>query len=84
MVREYVIEHLADDDAVLVVDETGFLKQGNSSCGRCTAVHGVSREDHELPDRRVRYLCVAPRTCFHRLSALTKSWIDDPARLKAT
>ena len=23
--REYVIEHLADDDAVLVVDETGFL-----------------------------------------------------------
>src|SRR5689334_14884029 len=33
MVREYVIEHLADDDAVLVVDETGFLKQGKSSCG---------------------------------------------------
>src|SRR5689334_24117449 len=30
MVREYVI---ADDDAVLVVDETGFLKQGKSSCG---------------------------------------------------
>src|SRR5579859_2302769 len=33
MVREYVIEHLSDDDAVLVVDETGFLKQGKSSCG---------------------------------------------------
>src|SRR5215813_14824991 len=33
MVREYVIEHLADVDAVLVVDETGFLKQGKSSCG---------------------------------------------------
>jgi hypothetical protein len=29
IVRDYVIEHLADDDAVLVVDETGFLKQGN-------------------------------------------------------
>ena len=28
MVREYVIEHLADDDAVLVLDETSFLKQG--------------------------------------------------------
>src|SRR5690349_3664592 len=25
MVREYVVEHLADDDAVLAVDETGFL-----------------------------------------------------------
>jgi hypothetical protein len=23
-VRDYVIEHLADDDAVLVIDETGF------------------------------------------------------------
>ncbi|MCK1403905.1 transposase, partial [Bradyrhizobium sp. 76] len=24
IVRDYVIEHLADDDAVLVIDETGF------------------------------------------------------------
>ena len=28
MVREYVIEHLADDDAVLVVDETGLPQAG--------------------------------------------------------
>src|ERR1700680_1511331 len=33
IVCDYVIEHLADDDAVLVVDETGFLKQGKASCG---------------------------------------------------
>ena len=33
LVREYVVEHLADADAVLVVDETGFLKQGKASCG---------------------------------------------------
>src|SRR5205085_2912284 len=26
--RAYVIEHLGDDDAVLVLDETGFLKKG--------------------------------------------------------
>ena len=26
-------EHLRDDDAVLVIDETGFLKQGKASCG---------------------------------------------------
>jgi SRSO17 transposase len=32
-VRDYVIEQLADDDAVLVIDETGFLKQGHASCG---------------------------------------------------
>ena len=28
-----VIEHRAADDAVLVVDESGFLKQGKASCG---------------------------------------------------
>jgi len=33
IVHDYVIEHLADDDAVLVIDETGFLKQGKASCG---------------------------------------------------
>src|ERR1700734_4176309 len=31
--RDYVVENLAVDDAVLVVDETGFLKQGRTSCG---------------------------------------------------
>ena len=33
VVRDYVVEHLAADDAVLVIDETGFLKQGRTSCG---------------------------------------------------
>ena len=33
MVRDYVTEHLADENAVLVIDETGFLKQGKASCG---------------------------------------------------
>jgi SRSO17 transposase len=32
--REYVVEHLADDDSgVLIVDETGFLKKGEKSVG---------------------------------------------------
>lgn len=31
--REYVMEHLGDPEAVLVVDETGFLKQGRKSVG---------------------------------------------------
>jgi SRSO17 transposase len=31
--RGYVIEHLGDDQAVLVLDETGFLNKGNKSCG---------------------------------------------------
>jgi len=31
--REYVLEHLGDEDAVLVVDETGFIKKGEKSVG---------------------------------------------------
>jgi SRSO17 transposase len=31
--REYVIEHLGDEEAMLVVDETGFLKKGTNSVG---------------------------------------------------
>ena len=33
VVRDYAVETLAEPDAVLVVDETGFLKQGRASCG---------------------------------------------------
>ena len=33
IVRDYVLETLSDPDAVLVIDETGFLKQGKASCG---------------------------------------------------
>ena len=33
LVRDYALETLAEPDAVLVIDETGFLKQGQASCG---------------------------------------------------
>src|SRR4051794_14296933 len=33
LVRDYALATLAVPDAVLVIDETGFLKQGTSSCG---------------------------------------------------
>jgi hypothetical protein len=33
IVRDYVIGHLGDNHAVLVIDETGFLQQGKASCG---------------------------------------------------
>lgn len=31
--REYVIEHLADSESCLIVDETGFIKKGEKSVG---------------------------------------------------
>jgi SRSO17 transposase len=84
IVRDYVIEHLADDDAVLVIDETGFLKQGKASCGVARQYTGsagkitncqigvfaayVSRHGHAFIDRALY---------------LPKEWTDDPVRLKA-
>src|ERR1700751_4047857 len=84
LVRDYALEHLADEAAVLVLDETGFLKQGKASCGVSRQYTGsagkitncqigvfaayVSRHGHAFIDR-VLYL--------------PKEWTDDPARLKA-
>ena len=84
MVRDYVLETLADDNAVLVIDETGFLKQGKASCGVARQYTGsagkitncqigvfasyVSRHGHAFIDRRLY---------------LPKEWTDHPARLKA-
>src|SRR3981189_2633141 len=48
IVRDYVIEHLADDDAVLVIDETGFLKQGT--------VYGVGDIEQQLRQAGTGYV----------------------------
>jgi SRSO17 transposase len=84
VVRDYVLENLADPDAVLVIDETGFLKQGKTSCGvgrQYTGSAGkitncqigvfatyASRHGHAFIDRRLY---------------LPKAWTDDPARMAA-
>ena len=84
IVRDYALETLADPDAVLVIDETGFLKQGKVSCGvgrQYTGSAGkitncqigvftayASRHGHALIDRALY---------------LPKTWTDDPTRLAA-
>ena len=85
IVRDYALETLADRDAVLVIDETGFLKQGKASCGVARQYTGsagkitncqigvfaayVSQHGHALIDR-ARYL--------------PKVWADDRTRRIAT
>src|SRR6187431_3685622 len=84
IVRDYALEPLADEDAVLVLDETGFLKQGKASCGVARQYTGsagkitncqigvfasyVSRHGHAFIDRTLY---------------LPKSWAEDPARRAA-
>ena len=82
IVRDHALETLADDDAVLVIDETGFLKQGKASCGVGRQYTGsvgkitncqigvfacyVSRHGHAFIDRALY---------------LPKAWADDPERM---
>jgi len=84
VVRDYVVEALAEPDAVLVIDETGFLKQGKASCGvgrQYTGSAGkitncqigvlaayVSDKGHAFIDRRLY---------------LPQDWTKNPARLRA-
>ena len=65
VVRDYALEVLSDDDAVLVIDETGFLKQGRGSCGVHPSIYGICGKDSKLPDRRVCCICVAPWPCSY-------------------
>ena len=41
-VRAYLVEHLGDPQAVLVVDETGFLKKGQQSAGVARQYSGTA------------------------------------------
>ena len=44
IVRDYALETLADRDAVLVIEETGFLKQDKASCGVARQYTGSRRD----------------------------------------
>ena len=84
IVRDYALETLADEEAVLIIDETGFLKQGKASCGVSRQYTGsagkitncqigvfasyVSRHGHAFIDRALY---------------LPREWTDDAERLKA-
>ena len=80
IVRDYALETLADKDAVVVIDETGFLKQGKASRGVARQYTGSAGKIDRLPDWGVRLLCLAPRPCLHRPDALSAESVDGRSR----
>src|ERR1700744_3865075 len=84
IVRDYVIEHLADDDAVLVIDETGFLKQGKASCGVARQYTGSAGKITKCQvGVFAAYVSCHGHAFIHRELHLPKNWTNDAARLKA-
>jgi SRSO17 transposase len=56
-VRAYVVEHLGDPEAVLVVDETGDLKKGTATVGVTAPVHWYRGPRRECPGRGLAGVC---------------------------
>src|SRR5215203_506142 len=82
--RAYVVEHLGDEQAVLVVDETGFLKKGTKSVGVQRQYSGTAgrRENCQV----AVFLCYAAprgRAFLDRALYLPKSWAEDGPRRAA-
>jgi SRSO17 transposase len=84
LVRDYAVETLSEPDAVLVVDETGFLKQGKASCGVARQYTGSAGK---ITNCQVgvfaAYVSGKGHAFVDRALYLPKAWTDDPARRAA-
>ena len=84
IVRDYVLETLADPDAVLVFDETGFLKQGKASCGVARQYTGSAGK---ITNCQIgvfaAYASCHGHAFIDRALYLPKPWASDPARRTA-
>jgi len=81
VVRDYAIEALAEPDAVLVIDETGFLKQGKASCGVHRQYTGSAGK---ITNCQIGVLAAYASGQGHafidRQLYLPKTWTDDQSR----
>ena len=79
--RQYVAEHLGDGDAVLVVDETGFLKKGEKSVGVQRQYSGTAgRVENSQVGVFLAYASAKGRTLLDRELYLPQVWADDRER----
>ena len=82
--RGYVVEHLGDPGAVLVVDETGFLKKGTTSVGVQRQYSGTAgKVDNCQLGVFLAYASAKGRAFIDRELYLPKAWTEDRARCRA-
>jgi SRSO17 transposase len=84
LVRDYALETLASPGAVLVIDETGFLKQGLRSCGVGRQYTGSAGK---ITNCQIGVFAayVSDKGCafIDRQLYLPKEWINTPQRREA-
>jgi SRSO17 transposase len=82
--QAYVVEHLGDAGAVLVVDETGFLKKGSKSVGVQRQYSGTAgRVENCQIGVFLVYATPRGHTYLDRALYLPGRWTDDRARCQA-
>jgi SRSO17 transposase len=83
-VRAYVVEHLGDPGAVLVVDETGDLKKGIQSVGAQRQYTGTAgRIENAQVAVYLLYASDAGHAMIDRELYVPRGWINDPDRCQA-
>jgi SRSO17 transposase len=82
--RDYVVEHLGDPEAVLVVDETGDLKKGTTTVGVQRQYTGTAgRIENAQVAVYLAYATDAGHAVIDRELYVPRGWIADPERLQA-
>jgi SRSO17 transposase len=83
-VRAYVVEHLGDPGAVLVVDETGDLKKGTTTVGVQRQYTGTAgRVENAQVAVYLVYAGDAGHAIIDRELYVPRGWIQDPDRCRA-
>ncbi len=83
--RGYVIEHLGDDESVLIVDETGFIKKGQESVGVKRQYTGTAGKTENCQvGVFVAYASRRGQAFIDRELYLPEEWAHDQERRKRT
>ena len=81
--REYVKEEIAEEDGTLVLDETGFLKQGKKSCGVARQYSGTAgRIENCQVGVFLTYTGSKGNAMIDRRLYIPEDWTKDVARCK--
>jgi len=83
-IRDYLVEHLGDPQAVLVVDETGDLKKGTATVGVQRQYTGTAgRVENAQVAVLLVYASQAGHGVIDRELYLPRAWTADPDRRRA-
>jgi len=81
--REYVSENLGEETGVIVIDETGFLKQGKKSCGVKRQYSGTAgRIENCQIGVFLTYASTKGHSPIDRGLYMPQEWVSDAERCK--